>query len=545
MPRVRHRTSLRTKLLIILLAAVLVPSIVVATMLMRNGIHVHLSLLWLAGFALLFVLLGKYISLRVTGPLARLKEGAEIIGSGNLDYRIDVGTGDEIEDLADAFNRTAARLETSYRELEQEHSRAVVAARQADTLYHVSQALVSTLRLDETLDLIARSLADVCDTDKVALWLVKGNVLSPTTSYGLAEEEDKAFKGWEAHLEEAAGLTKQAIATRKPVIVTDAATDERVSHRMLEQFPVRSILALPLVIEDDVIGYAITFEAGKVREFTDYQVSMAKAVAAQAGVAIRNAQAYERERRIAETLQRSLLPHVPPRFGSFEIADRYNSALSEAEIGGDFYDLVELSPTRMAFVMADISGKGLSAAVHTAMMKYMLRAYSLDDMDGPELIHRLNRAVWKYIGEQMFITLFYGVLDTETKRLTYVNAGHELPLLYAAERHLCVRLETTGTALGIFPDYDFGEASIEFMPGDSLLLYTDGATDVRRDRVFLGDDGVEAIFSHAAAGNAHQIVDAVDAGIREYASNELHDDVALMVIKYTVGEVDRASESLI
>jgi serine phosphatase RsbU (regulator of sigma subunit)/HAMP domain-containing protein len=506
---------------------------------------VVLAMLWMGGFVLLFALLGRYVSLRVTRPLAKLREGAEIIGSGNLDYRIDVRTGDEIEDLADAFNRTAARLETSYHELEQEHSRAVVAARQADTLYHVSQALVSTLRLNDRLDLIAKSLADVCDTDKVALWLVNGNILLPTTSYGLAEDEDKAFDEWEAHLEEASGLTKQVITTHKPVIIADAAADERVSDRMVEQFHVRSILALPLLIEDDVIGYAITYEAGKVREFTDYQVSMAKAVAAQAAVAIQNAQAYERERRIAETLQRSLLPQVPPMIDSFEIADKYESALTEAEIGGDFYDLIRLSPTRIALVMADISGKGLSAAVHTAMIKYMLRAYTLEDIDGPELIRRLNRAVWKYIGEQMFITLFYGVLDTEAKTLTYVNAGHELPLLFGEERHLCTRLETTGTALGIFPEYDFTEKSIEFMLGDSLLLYTDGATDVRRDGEFLGEDGVETIFCGAASGTAHQIVDAVDRGIREYAGGELHDDVALMVIKNTGDTAGRSAESLV
>ena len=503
-----------------------------------------LAVLWMGGFVLLFALLGRYVSLRVTGPLFKLREGAEIIGGGNLNHRIDIRTGDEIEDLADAFNRTAARLETSYHELEQEHERAVVAARQADTLYHVSQALVSTLRLDETLDLIAQSLATVCGTNKAGLWLVRGNVLTPTASYGLTEDEQKVFEEWEVHLEEVKGMTQQVVTTRKPVVISDAVGDERVSRRLVERFHVRSILALPLLAEDEVIGYAITYEADKVREFTDDEVSMANAVTAQAVVAIRNAQAYERERRIAETLQRSLLPQVPPRIGSFEIADKYESALTEAEIGGDFYDLLQLSPTRIAFVMADISGKGLSAAVHTAMIKYMLRAYTLEDIDSPELIRRLNRAVWKYIGEQMFITLFYGVLDTEAKTLAYVNAGHELPLLFGEERHICMRLQTTGTALGIFPDYDFTEERIEFLRGDSLLLYTDGATDVRRDGQFLGEDGVEGIFCGAASGTAHQIVDAVDRGIREYARGEIHDDIALMVIKNT-GRAKPLAESLV
>lgn len=524
-----HGSNLGRKLLIILLAAVLAPSLVVAAVLVRTPLD---ALVWMAALALLFTLLGRYVSLRVIRPLVRLREGAEIIGSGNLDHRVDVGTGDELEHLADSFNRTAAKLERSYSDLEREHTLAIRAARQADILFSLSQGLVSTLNLDERLDLVAHSLADVCDTDKVGIWLLNGNTLIPTASYGLSPGERAAFEQWEVHLEESVGMTRQVVAARRPVIIADAVADERVPREMAERFDVRSILALPLLIEDGVIGYAVTYETGMEREFTDYQVSMAKAVAAQAAVAIQNAQAYERERHIAETLQRSFLPHVPPRIDAFEIADKYESALTEAEIGGDFYDLVQLSPTRIAFVMADISGKGLSAAVHTAMIKYMLRAYTLEDIENVELIRRLNRAVWRYIGGQLFITLFYGVLDTESKELRYINAGHELPFLHGVERSVCMRLMTTGTALGIVPEYDFTEECIEFTPGDSLLLYTDGATDVRRDGKFLGEDGLEGIFCAASAGTAHQIVDAVDAGIREYARSELHDDVALLVIKY-------------
>ncbi|GEM_PF-2467223 len=503
---------------------------------------IALALLWMAGFALFFAVLGRLVSLRVTRPLARLREGTEVIGAGNLHYRVNVSTGDELEDVADSFNRTAARLEASYTELEREHAQAVASAKQADTLLRLSQALVSTLNLDERLDLIAQSLADVCDTDKVALWLLRGNVLVPTASYGLTEDEEKAFSRWEVHLEESLEMTREVFVTRKPLVIVDAAADPRVPAGIAERFDIRTILAIPLLIEDEITGYAITYQKGRTREFTDNQVSMARAVAAQAAVAIQNAQAYERERRISDTLQRSLLPHVPPRFGAFEIADVYESALTEAEIGGDFYDLIEISPTQIGFVMADISGKGLNAAVHTAMIKYMLRAYALEDIDKLEMVRRLNRGVWKYIGMQMFVTFFYGILDTETKQLSYVNAGHELPLLFSEDRRLCTRLETTGTALGIVPEYDFGEASIEFMPGDSLLMYTDGATDVRRDGQFLGEDGLEEIFCNAASGTAHEIIAAVDAGIREYAGGQLHDDIAMMVIKYRRDGSDQSAE---
>lgn len=498
------------------------------------------ALLWMALFVLLFALLGAYVSFRITGPLARLREGAEIIGAGDFQYRVNVRTGDELEELADSFNRTAANLATSYQELEREHVLAIRAARQADTLYSVSQALVSTLRLDERLDLVAQSLAEVCDTDRVGIWLLRGGTLVPTASFGLLSDEKDAFDRWKVHLQNSTAMTREVAVSKKPVVIRDASSDPRIPAKTADRFNVKSVLALPLLLEDEVIGYAVTYQVGTEREFTDYHISMAKAIAAQAAVAIQNAEAYERERHIADTLQRSFLPQVPPRIDAFEIADMYESALTEAEIGGDFYDLVQFSPTRIGFVMADISGKGLSAAVHTAMIKYMLRAYTLEDLDSCEMMRRLNSAVWKYIGNQLFITLFYGVLDTETRELRYVNAGHELPFLYGEQRGICTRLMTTGTALGIVPEYQYGEECIEFMPGDALLLYTDGATDVRREAAFLGEDGLEGIFCGASSGTARQIVDAVDAGIRDYSSGQLHDDVALLVIKY-LGE-ERAED---
>lgn len=528
-----HRSSLGRRLQVVLLAAVLLPSLVVAVILVRTVGH---ALLWLTLFALLFALLGRYVHVRVIRPLARLKEGAETIGAGNLDYRVSIRTDDELEDVADAFNRTAAQLETSYGDLEHEHNRAVAAARQAEALYDVAQTLVSTLRLEERLDLIAQSLADVANTEKSAIWLVHGNVLEPSASYGLTPQEKVSFEGWEVHEEEATGMTRQVIATRKPLVINDAEADPRIPPRVADVFHFKSVLALPLLVEDDIIGYALTYSSYRKHEFTDYEISIAKAVAAQAAVAIENARAYERERRIAETLQRSFLPDVPLKIGHFEIADMYESALTEAEVGGDFYDLIELSPNRVAFVMGDISGKGLSAAVHTAMVKYTLRAYTLEDISSTELIRKLNRAVWRFIGGQVFVTLFYGVLDTESNELSYVNAGHELPLLFGEDRRICMRLQTTGTALGIVPDYEYGEERIGFSPGDSLLLYTDGATDVRRDGEFLGENGVEGLFCDAASGSAHEIIEAVVQGIREYAGGQLHDDVALMVVQYRRNE---------
>ena len=494
---------------------------------------VAMALAWMIISVLLVTLLSTYVSRRITRPLRLLREGAEFIGAGNLGHRVAIETGDELQELAASWNHTASRLEASYRELEDEHDKALISAKRADILLRISQALVATLRVDERLELIAASLADVCGTRKVAIWLIEDGLVRPTTSYGLSEEEGEVFAKWETPLEDALDLTKHIVATGQPLAIGNAPEDDLVPTEMAVKFNVRSLLALPMLIEDEVMGVAIAYEPGASRPFSDDQVSMAQAVAVQAAVAVHNAQAYERERHIAYTLQRSFLPQIPRRIGGFEFADRYEAALTESEIGGDFYDLIRLTPSRIGFVIADISGKGLSAAVHTAMIKYMLRAYALDAPTPAELVRRLNRAVWADIGGRMFVTLFYGVLDTDSKELTYVNAGHELPMLMGEDRGLCHPLVTTGTALGIVADYEYGEETAGFEPGDALLLYTDGATDVRNEGRFLGVEGLQTLFCNAAGRTAQEIVDAVEAGIRGHADGELHDDVALMVIKYT------------
>ncbi|MDH7482639.1 MAG: SpoIIE family protein phosphatase [Armatimonadota bacterium] len=490
-----------------------------------------IALAWAFLFAVLFGLFGLYLVRRVTIPISKLKEGAEAIGAGNLSWRINVRTRDELEDLADALNRMAENLEVSRRQLEEEHDRAVKAAREANILFRVSQSLVFSMDLEHRLMVVARNLADVCDASKAALWLVENGYLKPAISHGLSAEEKEFHASWSLPLSAAAQMVKEAVERRKPIVIHDAANDPRVPPEFAEKLKLRSLLAVPLVFHENVIGYGITFTQDELRRFTRRQVRLAQAVAAQGAVAIENARAYERERRISETLQRSFLPDVPQVIGSFQFADRYEAALAEAQIGGDFYDVIEISPDKVALVMADVSGKGLSAAIHTALIKYTVRAYAIEGLDPIGLITKLNKAVYKFIGGQVFITCFYGVLDTVSGVLEYVNAGHELPLLNSSRRKLCMSLATTGTALGIVESFPFTSKSIKFEPGDVLLLYTDGATEARRNGQFLGIEGLEEMFCQFAHEDALYIVDQLDLRIREYAKGVLHDDLALLVVK--------------
>ena len=159
---------------------------------------------------------------------------------------------------------------------------------------------------------------------------------------------------------------------------------------------------------------------------------------------------YTREKRIAETMQRSLLPVTPQVAGVFEFAHIYQAGLDESVIGGDFLDLIRLSPTRMGVVIADVSGKGLRAAVQTAMIKYTLRAFAQEEPLNPgSVLSRVNDVFCADAsGLQGFVTLFYGVLNVTTGEFCYACGGHETPLLCGADGQVTPLEIGDGIALG-------------------------------------------------------------------------------------------------
>jgi len=242
-------------------------------------------------------------------------------------------------------------------------------------------------------------------------------------------------------------------------------------------------------------------------------------------------ESYERERVISETLQKSLLPPVNLAVEGFSIVARYQPALKEAEVGGDFYDVFRLSDGRLALVMGDVSGKGLEAAVHTAMARYMLRAYAHESSEPGYVLERLNEAMCDYMPEELFVTIFCAVLDPAARTLTYANAGHDEPLLYKHELGCAERLEATGRASGVLQGGSYSERTINLSPGDILLLYTDGITDARGGGRFFGINGLAEVLAANADQSEERIVEAIYEAASNLADGDLRDDAAVLILK--------------
>ncbi|MGV3720919.1 MAG: SpoIIE family protein phosphatase [Actinomycetota bacterium] len=242
--------------------------------------------------------------------------------------------------------------------------------------------------------------------------------------------------------------------------------------------------------------------------------------------------ALEREKRIANELQECFRPSVPPHLPGYELGHAYRAALDEARLGGDFYDVFPLGEGRFGIVMGDVSGKGLDAAVHTVTAKYFLRGYAAEYADPVQVVRLLNEVLAAEISETYFLTLFYGVLEARTGRLRYVNAGHEPALVLMPGRKTPVLLHATGPLVGAFPGLDYEEQVIELEFGASLLLYTDGVSEARRDDRFLKTEGVaDILLANSSSHQGQDLVNHVLADVRTFAGGELRDDVTLLLVQ--------------
>jgi serine phosphatase RsbU (regulator of sigma subunit) len=252
------------------------------------------------------------------------------------------------------------------------------------------------------------------------------------------------------------------------------------------------------------------------------------------------AQKLESERRaaqeleIAKEVQSRLFPQVHPELKTLEYAGICHQA---RQVGGDYFDFLDLGQERLGLVIGDVSGKGMGAALLMANLQANLRSQSAIALAHPELLLRsVNRLFYENTADSAYASLFFADYDDKTRRLRYANCGHLSGLLLRSDNSL-EQLDSTGTLLGLFKEWDCSLRECELLPGDVLALYTDGVTEAYNDA---GDEFGERLLIQGLRQHrelsCQPLLTAIVDEVRRFSSHEQHDDITLIVAKFKASE---------
>jgi len=246
----------------------------------------------------------------------------------------------------------------------------------------------------------------------------------------------------------------------------------------------------------------------------------------------------ENEMRIARDIQTELLPKD---FPSIQGIDIFGFSVPARHVGGDCFDVIRIDDERLAVTIGDVSGKGTPAAILMANVQAAVRVLTESGVEPARLIDRVNRLVHGYTEESTFITFFYAVLNTRSRELAYVNAGHNPPCVLRANGSR-EYLETGGLVIGIMPSTEYSAGKAKLSIGDSLVLFTDGITEATNpnDEMY-GDDRLEELLVRHRHSPAREIEERVYTSIKDFTAGAAQtDDLTMVIVK--VVETDRSQD---
>jgi serine phosphatase RsbU (regulator of sigma subunit) len=329
------------------------------------------------------------------------------------------------------------------------------------------------------------------------------------------------------------GLVGWVATNGTPLIVNDVRQDDRYQTA---RDTTRSEMVVPIFVEDRLVG-VFNIERDIVNGFFDADLDLVTAFAQHAGVAIERARMHtaqleqrriKGELEVARRIQQTFLPAASPQIPGFDIA---GVNISSVEVGGDYYDFIEIIPGQIGVAIADVAGKGVPAALIMATFRASLLAEIRNNYALRSIMQKVNHLLCERNDQSRFVTALYGVLDTRNRIFTFCNAGHNPGILRRADGTV-ILLKDGGTALGLFEDSAFEERALGLMAGDVIVLYTDGVTDmVGRDQTMFELPRLIKLVHDHAHESAQAIMGAIRTALDGFADPaEPVDDVTLVVV---------------
>jgi len=410
------------------------------------------------------------------------------------------------------------------------------------SLIEVSIIISSTLDLEKLISLVMEKAQSVMNAEASSVMLINEQTGMLEWEVALGEKSEEVKKS-KIHLRLGEGIAGTVAQSGESLIVPDVSKDPRFFKKSDDAtgFKTRSILAVPLKVQNRIIGVAEVINPLNGKAFTEEDLDLFSTFSRQVALAIENARMHRQmiekeklEQQIASAriIQESFMPQAFPTDvgGRFEVAARSIPAI---HIGGDFYDFIEYDQDLLGLVIGDVSGKGVPAALYMARLVSDFRFYTRLTHDPATTLTKMNEVLVERGRRGMFVTLQYALLNLATSSVTLASGGH-LPPLWVRERG--ARAEALailgGVPLGIVEGMAFEQQEFSLQSGDLLVFFTDGVVEAKNRK---GEQfGMERLreIARRALLSPQELVDAIVDSVAEFSHGApQHDDITVMVLK--------------
>jgi sigma-B regulation protein RsbU (phosphoserine phosphatase) len=400
-------------------------------------------------------------------------------------------------------------------------------------IVEIQKMLNSTLNLDRILEIILETAIKKLDADSGTLYLI---------DHEKKELWSRVLKGEtkvEIRLPIGKGISGYVAKTGKKVILKDAYKDPRFNREVDKQtgYHTKTMLCTPMKDRNRKRIGVFQIINKKKGYFNEEDIKFLDLLSVDACIAIDNARLYKealemerigKELEVAASIQKMILPKEIPQPERFEITG-FN--VPSKQVGGDYYDAIPLPNGNIALVVADVSGKSVSAALLVSILQASLRAYLEDRFVLTKLVGKLNRIILNQSTAEKFITFFIAILDPRARTIRAVNAGHNPPLLVRDGQ--LTKLKTGGVALGCIEFDQYVSEDHQLQPGDTLVMFTDGVTEAttKSDKLY-DDDRLEKFVLANSNLSASDLIEAIYKDVETFVGNaEQSDDITLLILK--------------
>jgi phosphoserine phosphatase RsbU/P len=402
-------------------------------------------------------------------------------------------------------------------------------------LNEIATVINSTLSVDKIIDLIVTKCIKHLNAEQCVVMLL--NIEDKTTPLHTMVRRADASKFTLSYRLDSQ-LTGWMLKYKKPLLINDFENDVRFTLKDRMDFSIRNLLSVPLLYKGDMIGVISLFNKKNKNDFISEDQRLLSIIASQSAQVIENAKLLEEEQKLlilqeelktAKEIQTNLLPMEFPNIDGYDF-----SAINipAKEVGGDYFDFIKITETKIGFCLGDVTGKGLPAALLMANLQATLRGQTLYSVSCCESIQRANRLLYLSTDPTKFATLFFGIIETKNHNLTYCNAGHDYPFLITEDKRI-IRLNTGGMLLGCLPEFPYQEEIIKVNKGSTLVLYSDGITEAMNeaDEEF-GEIRFQRILLDNLGNTSEKIIENILTAVRKHSGKRAQsDDITLMVIK--------------